>query len=81
LSATLFLSREKTSIPTDQQISIMDDVARSGGADMPREHLADLLALISDDFVEGSDCSADQYQLTSKGPALLNERGVGVNEA
>lgn len=68
-------------MPTDQQISIMCDVARSGGADLPREHLAELLALISDDYVEGSDCFADQYQLTSKGQALLDERGVGANEA
>ncbi|UZE47277.1 hypothetical protein [Rhodopseudomonas sp. P2A-2r] len=68
-------------MPTDQQISIMCDVARSGEADVPREHLAELLALISEDYVEESDCFADQYQLTSKGQALLDERGVGVNEA
>jgi len=67
-------------MPTDQQIAIMCDIARSGGADMPREHLSDLLSLIGDSYVEGSGCFADQYQLTAKGQAVLDERGVGVNE-
>lgn len=68
-------------MPTDQQIAVMCDIARSGGADMRKERLPDVLALVASDYIARIDDSVERYALTDKGQALLDERGVGVNES
>jgi hypothetical protein len=68
-------------MPTDQQISILVDIAGSGGARLPRERLTDLMDLVAAGFVEGSDEAGTSYRLTAQGQRLLDDRGVGAGEA
>lgn len=68
-------------MPTDQQISILVDVARLGGADLPPQRLNGLLDLAAQGYVRAKPGSGDRYELTAKGQAALDERGVGANES
>jgi hypothetical protein len=68
-------------MPTDQQIAVMCDIAKSGGADLNEKRLPDVLALVASDYVERIKDSVELYALTDKGQALLDERGAGVNES
>jgi hypothetical protein len=68
-------------MPTDQQISILVDIASSGGVGLPRERLTDLMDLVAAGFVEGSDEPVAPYKLTARGQTALDDRGVGANEA
>jgi hypothetical protein len=65
---------------TDHQISILVDIASSGGAALPPERLSDLVDLIAAGYVEGDEGN-NLYRLTAKGQAVLDERGVGANES
>jgi hypothetical protein len=66
---------------TDQQISVLVDVASSGGARVPPDRLVVLLGLIVDDYVDSAPGTLDRYKLTAKGQAALDERGVGANKS
>jgi len=65
-------------MPTDQQISVLVDIASNGGVNLRPDRLLDLIDLVAGDYVEGDD---DLYKLTTKGQNLLADRGVGVNES
>ena len=65
-------------MPTDQQISVLVDIASNRGAGLAPDRLLDLMDMVAADYVEGDD---DLYKLTVKGQNLLADRGVGVNEA
>ena len=65
-------------MPTEQQISVLCDIASNRGAHLPPDRLLDLMDLVAADYVEGDD---DLYKLTTKGENLLADRGVGVNES
>jgi hypothetical protein len=65
-------------MPTDQQISVLVDIASNRGANLRPDRLLDLMDLVAADYVEGDD---DLYRLTTKGQNLLADRGVGVNES
>jgi hypothetical protein len=73
---------------TDEQISIMCDIVKSGGGDLPPAKLAALPAIIpaiiAGGLVErtaGDNASVEKYKLTCKGQKLLDDRGVGANES
>lgn len=66
---------------TNQQVSIMCDIARTGGIDLRAEHFSDVLDLIALNCVEADDGSETRFKLTTEGQALLDERGVGLNES
>lgn len=68
-------------MPTDQQISILVDIASSGGACLPPDRLVDVLDLIAGGYVEADATPIDRYRLTAEGQSALDERGVGANEA
>jgi hypothetical protein len=65
-------------MPTDQQISVLVDIASNRGAGLAPDRLLDLMELVAADYVEGDD---NLYKLTAKGENLLADRGVGANEA
>jgi hypothetical protein len=65
-------------MPSDQQISVLVDIASNRGADLRPDRLLDLMDLVAADYVEGDD---DLYRLTIKGQNFLADRGVGANEA
>lgn len=65
-------------MPTDQQISVLFDIASNRGAGLAPDRLLDLMDMVAADYVEGDD---DLYKLTVKGQNLLADRGVGANEA
>jgi hypothetical protein len=64
-------------MPTDQQISVLVDIASNRGAGLAHDRLLDLMELVAADYVEGDD---NLYKLTTKGENLLADRGVGVNQ-
>jgi hypothetical protein len=68
-------------MPTDQQISILVDIASCGGSGLPRERLTDLMGLVASGFVEASDEAGRPFKLTAQGQTALDDRGVGANEA
>lgn len=68
-------------MPTDQQVSILVDIGSSGGAILPTERLVDVLELIAEVYVEAGTAAGRQYELTAEGHGVLDERGVGANEA
>jgi hypothetical protein len=68
-------------MPTDQQISILVDIASSGGAALPTERLVDVLELIAGGYVEAGTAAGRHYRLTVEGQGVLDERGVGANES
>jgi hypothetical protein len=65
-------------MPTDQQISVLVDIARDRGAGLAPDRLLDLMDLVADDYVEGDE---NLYKLTTKVQNFLADRGVGANEA
>ena len=66
--------------PNDQQIAVMCEIAKSGGAGLKSDWLPDVAALVAAAYVERIDDPVESYALTNTGQALLDERGVGVNE-
>ena len=68
-------------MPTDQQISIMCDIAASGGAGFAANRARDLVELVAAGYIERDRGLANLYKLTAKGQNALDERGVGANEA
>jgi hypothetical protein len=68
-------------MPTDQQISLLVDIASSGGAALRPERLSELVDLIAADYVEGDPGPGERYRLTAKGQGVLDDRGVGANES
>ena len=68
-------------MPNDQQIAVMCDIAKSGGAGLKKERLPDVAALVAAGHVERTSDPVEAYALTGKGQAFLDERGVGVNES
>jgi DNA-binding PadR family transcriptional regulator len=68
---------------TDEQISVMCDIASSGGADLSASKIAALRAIVADGLIEptAKDETIERYKLTSKGQKLLDDRGVGANES
>jgi hypothetical protein len=71
---------ESAWMPSDQQISILFDIAGDGGAGLPSSKLPDLMDLVADGYVEAGDGS-EFYKLTAKAQDLLSERGGGANES
>jgi hypothetical protein len=71
---------ESARMPSDQQISILFDIASDGGAGLASNKLPDLMDLVADGYVEAGDGS-EFYKLTAKGQDLLSERGGGANES
>jgi hypothetical protein len=67
-------------MPTDQQVSILVDIASSGGVSLPSERLADIRALIAGGYVETA-AAGPRYRLTAAGQGVLDARGVGANES
>jgi hypothetical protein len=63
---------------TDQQISVLFDIAHDRGAGLTPDRLLDLMDLVADDYIEGD---GDLYKLTTKGQNFLADLGVGVNKA
>jgi hypothetical protein len=51
-------------MPTDQQISVLVDIASNGGAGLAPHRLLDLIDLVAADYVEGDE---NLYRLTTKG--------------
>lgn len=69
---------------TDEQISIMCDIARSGRADLTPQKAAALPPMVAEGLIEPTsdlEGSVEKYQITPKGQRLLDDRGVGVNES
>jgi hypothetical protein len=67
-------------MPSDQQISILFDIAGNGGAGLASNKLADLMDLVTNGYVEASN-GGEFYKLTAKGQDFLSKRGGGVNES
>jgi hypothetical protein len=67
-------------MPSDQQISILFDIASDGGAGLASNKLPDLMDLVANGYIEASD-GDEFYKLTAKGQDLLSERGGGANES
>ena len=65
-------------MPTEQQISVMREIAQSGGAGLPKERLIDLIELIGENYIEGDPQSEELYRLTAQGRAALDKGGVGA---
>jgi hypothetical protein len=65
-------------MPTDQQTSILVEIAGNGGAGIAPQKLPDLMDLVAAGYVEADD---DLYKLTTEGQNYLAGRGVGANES
>ena len=70
---------------SDTGIAVMCDIARAAGVDLAADKQAVLERLMVDGLVERKQPSASnpgcQYHVTELGQRLLDQRGVGVNEA
>lgn len=64
-------------MPTDHEISILADIASSGG---PAAGAIGVLGLIADGYVEVVE-EASRYQLIREGQCIPDDRGVGANES
>jgi hypothetical protein len=67
-------------MPSDQQISILFDIAGNGGTGLAPNKQADLMDLVANGYVETGN-GGESYKLTAKGQGLLSERGGGANES
>ena len=67
-------------MPSDQQISVLFDIAGSGRAPAAPDKMADLRELTAGGYVEAGN-GGKFYKLTAKGQDLLSERGAGANES
>jgi hypothetical protein len=65
-------------MPSDQQISILVDIAANRGAGIAPDKLPDLMDLVVAGYVEADQ---DFYKLTTEGQDCLAKRGVGANES
>jgi hypothetical protein len=68
-------------MPTDHQISVLIDIARSGGAGLRAERLVDVLELIANGYIEASMTAGRDYDLTAEGQGVLDDRGVDAHES
>lgn len=68
---------------SDEAIAVLVEVARSAGRDLNAGQRRELDQLISDGLVAPSktEAGASNYKVTPKGQSLLDQRGVGANEA
>lgn len=70
---------------SDAGIAVMCDIARAAGLDLDDNKRGVLDRLIADGLVEQSPTKETpegvKFAVTSKGQAVLDERGVGVNES
>jgi predicted transcriptional regulator len=66
------------SMPTDNQIAAMVEIAQSAGSALSKQQKSEIDTLIKAGLVERS---LEKYQLTSAGQKVLDDRGVGANEA
>jgi hypothetical protein len=70
--------------PSDSDISVMVDIARSAGTMLSGDKQTRLPALLEAGLIEAAaskDGEGDRYKLTPQGQAVLDERGVGANES
>lgn len=70
--------------PSDDDISVMVDVARAAGTMLSDDKQRRLPGLVAAGLVEptaSNDGEGDRYKLTPQGQAVLDERGVGANES
>jgi hypothetical protein len=75
---------DHTSVPiTDQQISVLVDVAQSPETQFSGDKKRDINALVNEGYVEIDDDSSHlaKYKLTIKGERFLTSRAAGLNEA
>jgi hypothetical protein len=66
---------------SNQQISIMCDIAALGGAGLPADRHQHLVELVAAGYIERHEGTPGLFRLTPKGQRVLDERGVGANEA
>ena len=69
---------------SDDDISVLVDIARAAGTDLSDDKRARLPALLDRGLVASASsgmAEGDRYMLTSAGQAVLDARGVGANEA
>ena len=70
--------------PTDDDISAMVDIARSAGTMLSADKQKLLPHLVSTGLIEAAastDSDGERYRLTPLGQSVLDQRGVGANEA
>ncbi len=70
--------------PSDDDISVMVDVARAAGTTLSDDKRMRLSGLVEAGLIEAAtsnDGEADRYKLTPLGQSVLDERGVGANES
>jgi hypothetical protein len=71
--------------PGNQGISVLVDIARTGGIDLNDGQCRELDRLIADGLI--AELAAEpspgrtRYQVTGKGQRLLDDRGIGANES
>ena len=66
------------SMPNDNQIAAMVEITQSAGSALSKQQKSEIDTLIKAGLVERS---LEKYQLTSAGQKVLDDRGVGANEA
>jgi hypothetical protein len=66
------------SMPNDNQIAAMVEIAQSAGSALSEQQKSEIDALIKAGLVERS---LEKYGLTPAGQKVLDDRGVGANEA
>ncbi len=68
---------------SDHEISLLCDIGDTFPATLSAEKQARLESLIERGFLEAApaDKAPSRYQLTAKATKILNDRGVGLNEA
>jgi hypothetical protein len=71
--------------PSDDGISAMVDIAQMSGQNLNPGQRLQLDRLVADGLIENTVAAeggeAAQYAVTAKGQKVLDDRGVGVNEA
>jgi hypothetical protein len=75
---------DQTSAPiTDQQISVLVDVAQSPETQFSGDKKRDIDTLVNEGYVEADNDPSHitKYRLTSKAERLLTSRAAGLNEA
>lgn len=68
-------------MPTHNQISVLVEVAQSGGIDLNAAQKQELPSLLSGGLIQRASEKPEKYRLTDTGQTTLDERGVGANES
>ena len=68
-------------MPTDQQISVLVDIASNGGLGLSADKSRDLMEMVAANYAECQEGTGGGYRLTPKGQNFLSARGVGANES